>query len=307
LIVSMTLTFIGIALFVGVVLQTVLPGFSWQKRYAVAAARLLKSHAELRRMGKDPISLYVADRLIPQLSARFSVFENMRKMYEALGRDKTFEEALADMAVKSLIGAVPFLVLPIITKAPITILAMPLFSILAFFVMLGGIKKSYQKRQREIVKDLPKLISKLMVTLETGRPFIGALQRLEETSGPRMRKMLGRLNANRMRKMLGRLNANIQVMGIGRAIDQFAYETGVPVMREFAAAVKVGVHNGYSEAKEHFDSIKNELRELRLAALRETTRSNPEKVKFLYMLLALHAFGAVLIAFYAIFTQIQFL
>src|SRR5690606_28331223 len=175
------------------------------------------------------------------------------------------------------------------------ILAMPLFSILAFFVMLGGIKKSYQKRQREIVKDLPKLIFKLMVTLETGRPFIGALQRLEETSGPRMRKMLGRLNAN------------IQVMGIGRAIDQFAYETGVPVMREFAAAVKVGVHNGYSEAKEHFDSIKNELRELRLAALRETTRSNPEKVKFLYMLLALHAFGAVLIAFYAIFTQIQFL
>ena len=295
MIVSMTLTFIGIALFVGVVLQTVLPGFSWQKRYAVAAARLLKSHAELRRMGKDPISLYVADRLIPQLSARFSVFENMRKMYEALGRDKTFEEALADMAVKSLIGAVPFLVLPIITKAPITILAMPLFSILAFFVMLGGIKKSYQKRQREIVKDLPKLIFKLMVTLETGRPFIGALQRLEETSGPRMRKMLGRLNAN------------IQVMGIGRAIDQFAYETGVPVMREFAAAVKVGVHNGYSEAKEHFDSIKNELRELRLAALRETTRSNPEKVKFLYMLLALHAFGAVLIAFYAIFTQIQFL
>ena len=295
MIVSMTLTFIGIALFVGVVLQTVLPGFSWQKRYAVAAARLLKSHAELRRMGKDPISLYVADRLIPQLSARFSVFENMRKMYEALGRDKTFEEALADMAVKSLIGAVPFLVLPIITKAPITILAMPLFSILAFFVMLGGIKKSYQKRQREIVKDLPKLISKLMVTLETGRPFIGALQRLEETSGPRMRKMLGRLNAN------------IQVMGIGRAIDQFAYETGVPVIREFAAAVKVGVHNGYSEAKEHFDSIKNELRELRLAALRETTRSNPEKVKFLYMLLALHAFGAVLIAFYAIFTQIQFL
>lgn len=295
MIVSMTLTFIGIALFVGVVLQTVLPGFSWQKRYAVAAARLLKSHAELRRMGKDPISLYVADRLIPQLSARFSVFENMRKMYEALGRDKTFQEALADMAVKSLIGAVPFLVLPIITKAPITILAMPLFSILAFFVMLGGIKKSYQKRQREIVKDLPKLISKLMVTLETGRPFIGALQRLEETSGPRMRKMLGRLNAN------------IQVMGIGRAIDQFAYETGVPVMREFAAAVKVGVHNGYSEAKEHFDSIKNELRELRLAALRETTRSNPEKVKFLYMLLALHAFGAVLIAFYAIFTQIQFL
>ncbi|OUM86616.1 MAG: hypothetical protein BAA01_11445 [Bacillus thermozeamaize] len=295
MIVSMTLTFIGIALFVGVVLQTVLPGFSWQKRYAVAAARLLKSHAELRRMGKDPISLYVADRLIPQLSARFSGFENMRKMYEALGRDKTFEEALADMAVKSLIGAVPFLVLPIITKAPITILAMPLFSILAFFVMLGGIKKSYQKRQREIVKDLPKLISKLMVTLETGRPFIGALQRLEETSGPRMRKMLGRLNAN------------IQVMGIGRAIDQFAYETGVPVMREFAAAVKVGVHNGYSEAKEHFDSIKNELRELRLAALRETTRSNPEKVKFLYMLLALHAFGAVLIAFYAIFTQIQFL
>ena len=295
MIVSMTLTFIGIALFVGVVLQTVLPGVSWQKRYAVAAARLLKSHAELRRMGKDPISLYVADRLIPQLSARFSVFENMRKMYEALGRDKTFEEALADMAVKSLIGAVPFLVLPIITKAPITILAMPLFSILAFFVMLGGIKKSYQKRQREIVKDLPKLISKLMVTLETGRPFIGALQRLEETSGPRMRKMLGRLNAN------------IQVMGIGRAIDQFAYETGVPVMREFAAAVKVGVHNGYSEAKEHFDSIKNELRELRLAALRETTRSNPEKVKFLYMLLALHAFGAVLIAFYAIFTQIQFL
>ena len=295
MLVSMSFMYVGIALFVGVVLQTVIPGFAWQKRYATAAARLLKSHAELRRMGKDPLSLYVADRLIPRLSARFSMFENARKMYEALGKVYTFEEAMADMAVKSLIGSIPFVLVPIITQSPAALFGMPVFAAVIFIVQINGIKKSYRQRQREIIKDLPKLISKLMVTLETGRPFIGALQRLEETSGPRMRKMLGRLNAN------------IQVMGIGRAIDQFAYETGVPVMREFAAAVKVGVNNGYGEAKEHFNAIKNELRELRLAALRETTRSNPEKVKFLYMLLALHAFGAVLIAFYAIFTQIQFL
>lgn len=295
MIVSNILLFLSVMIITGLALKILLPSFDMEKRYANQAALLQKNHRELRQLKMDPITVMFAERLIPKLlNLRLPVFNGkLRRMYNLLGKENTFEEELADKAVKSLAGSLPFLVLPFLLDLPVLFLAIPLAVAVFFFAQLGEITKAYKRRQEEITRDLPQLISKMMIALETGKSFMTTIQRLEETSGPRMKKMLARLNAN------------IRIMKLTDAVDLFAAETDVPVMRDFAAAVKIGVNSGYGEAKKYFDSIKGDLRKLRLAALKEVTRSQPEKIKTLYILVALHAFAAVIIAFIDIFSQIQ--
>lgn len=272
-----------------------LPNFSLEKRYASQATSLAKSNKELNRLKKDPVVLYVAERWIPKLSnLKIPILNGkLKRMYNLLGNENTFEEELADKAVKSLIGSLPFLVLPFILDLPALFLAAPAMIVIFFFGQLNEITKDYKRRQAEIIRDLPQLISKMMIALETGKSFMTTIQRLEETSGPRMKKMLARLNAN------------IRIMKLTDAVDLFAVETDVPVMRDFASAIKIGVNSGYSEAKKYFDSIKGDLRKLRLAVLKDQTRSQPEKIKWLYILVAVHAFAAVIIAFIDIFSSVQ--
>lgn len=291
MLVSSILLFVAVLLITGIVVGLVIPNFNHEKRYAVQAAHLAMTHAELRRVRKDPVSLFVSNQLqkhIPQfIGGRF------RSMYLMLNKENTFEEELGDIAVKSLVACIPFIVVPFIFGIPALLLLLPIVGLVFFLAQLYEIPKLYKKRQDEIIKDLPQLISKMMIALETGKSFVTTIQRLEETSGPRMRKMLARLNAN------------LQIMKLSDAIDLFANEIDIPVMREFASAVKIGVNSGYEEAREYFQSIKGDLSKIRLASLKELTRSKPEKVKFLYVLVAAHAFAAVIIAFFAIFSNIK--
>lgn len=293
--VSSLLLFLGVLLLTGLAVNLLLPNFNLEKRYASQASSLVKSNKELRRLKTDPITLYVAERWIPKLSNLKIPIVNgkLKRMYNLLGNENTFEEELADKAVKSLIGILPFLVLPFILDIPAIFLAAPAMIVIFFFGQLNEITKDYKRRQAEIIRDLPQLISKMMIALETGKSFMTTIQRLEETSGPRMKKMLARLNAN------------IRIMKLTDAVDLFAAETDVPVMRDFASAIKIGVNSGYSEAKKYFDSIKGDLRKLRLAVLKDQTRSQPEKIKWLYILVAVHAFAAVIIAFIDIFSSVQ--
>jgi Flp pilus assembly protein TadB len=285
----------GVLLIAGLIAHIILPNFNLEKRYASQATSLAKSNKELIRSKKDPVVLYVAERWIPKLSnLKIPIFNGkLKRMHNLLGNENTFEEELADKALKSLFGSLPFLVLPFILGLPALFLAAPIMIAIFFFAQLTEIKKAYKRRQAEIIRDLPQLISKMMITLETGKSFMTTIQRLEETSGPRMKKMLSRLNSN------------IRIMKLTDAVDLFAAETDVPVMRDFAAAIKIGVNSGYGEAKKYFDSIKGDLRKLRLAVLKDQTRSEPEKIKWLYILVAVHAFAAVIIAFVDIFSQAQ--
>ncbi|GGH41040.1 hypothetical protein GCM10008014_00340 [Paenibacillus silvae] len=295
MIVSSMLLFISVLLLTGFMMKSWLPGFDLEKRYANQAAVLQKNNKELRQLKMDPVTQFFANRLMPRLmNARLPVFNGkLRRMYNLLGKENTFEEELADKVMKSLAGSLPFLVLPFLLQMPALFLAIPLATLVFFVTQLGEITKAYKRRQEEITRDLPQLIGKMMIALETGKSFMTTIHRLEDTSGPRMKKILSRLNAN------------IRIMKLTDAIDLFAAETDVPVMRDFAAAVKIGVNNGYGDAKKYFDSIKGDLRKLRLAALKEVTRSQPQKIKLLYVLVAVHAFAAVIIAFIDIFSEIQ--
>ncbi|GIP08236.1 hypothetical protein J1TS5_04060 [Paenibacillus macerans] len=295
MLVSSMLLFLSVLILAGVGIGMFLPGFDLEKRYASQAALLMKNHKELRRLKMDPVTVFIADKWFPKLSQlRLPILNGkLRRMYQLLGNENTFEEELADKLLKSVVGSLPFLVLPFLLHVPALFFVVPAAIAVFFFAQLNEISKAYKRRQDEIIRDLPQLISKMMIALETGKSFMTTIQRLEETSGPRMKSMLSRLNTN------------IRIMKLTAAVDLFATETDVPIMRDFAAAVKIGVNSGYGEAKKYFDSIKGDLRKLRLVGLKELTRSQPEKIKYLYLLIAAHAFGAVILSFYAIFSEIQ--
>lgn len=288
------LLFVGVGLLVGVILHLVLPGFHRERKYATQALFMSKSVAERERMQFDSMTLAVADRLpVIEQKLGWGVIGRLRQMYAALDKEHSFEMEVAGILVKSMIGGLPLLVLPFILETPAFLFAIPAAITVFFVLQVDEIPKAYKKRQIEITKDLPQLISKMMIALETGKSFITTIQRLEETSGPRMKKMLTRLNAN------------LRVMPLGTAMDIFAKETGVPVMREFVSAIKIGNNAGYEEAKSYFESIKDELKKLRLVSLKEVTRNQPEKVKRLYALVAIHAFIAVIMAFIAVMSEMQ--
>lgn len=295
MLISGMLLFVAIMIISILIFARFLPGFELEKRYASQAALIVKSNQELRRMRMDPMTLFIAEKWMPKLTnLRLPLLSGqLRRMYNLLGKDNTFEEELADKLLKSIVGCLPFLVLPFIFKIPALLLALPVVIMVFYLAQLTEIRKEYKKRQDEIVRDLPQLISKMMIALETGKSFITTLQRLEETSGPRMKRMLVRLNAN------------VRIMKLTDAVDLFAAETDIPVMRDFAAAVKIGVNNGYVEAKKYFDNIKGDLKKLRLAALKDMTRSQPEKIKYLYLLNAFFAFGSVILSFSTIISEIQ--
>lgn len=281
--------FLGLSLSIVLLLNWTLPNFKRQRQLAAQAALLTKTSTELRRLRLDPLTRYTADKWMPKLSPRLGLggASKARKMYEFLGKEHSFEEELAGYLFKSALGTLPFLILPFILS-PVFYLVLPV-AFGGFFVwQIAEIKGRYKERQAEIIRDIPDLISKLQMAQETGRPFLQVISRLEETSGPRIRPLVKRLNAN------------IQIMKEGEALDLFATETGIPVMREFAAAMKVSINNGYEEAKEHFETIRGDLEALRLVSLREITSNQPEKVNRLLFLIAIFAFIAVGLAFYQV-------
>lgn len=272
-----------------------LPNFKTEKRIASQASLVVKSSQELQRMKLGSLTGYIADHWIPRFTNLKNPLFNgqLRRMFNVLGKEITFEEDIADKLIKSFIVIIPFSLVPIITQEPMFLVILPIAVIGFFVVQVLEIKNEYKKRQQAITRDLPHLISKMMIALETGKSFTATLQSIEESSGSRMQQMLRRMNANTL------------VMGLPAAIDLFALETDVPVMRDFAAAVKIGLDNGYSSAKEYFDTIKDDLSALRLAALKDATSAQPEKVKYLLIGVAIFSLFSVGIAFVNIFKQVQ--
>jgi hypothetical protein len=276
-------------------LHHVLPNFKTQKKYATTASLLLKTDIELKQQKNSAFSKFLAAKVVPTIENKvkfdYILGHNFRKMYQLLGKEETFEEMVANKITISLVGTLPFLALPIITSENLYFLALPIGFILFFFILMQAIRVEYKKRQSEIIRDLPQLIDKMLIALESGKPFITTFQQVQKSSGPRM--------ANMIKKLI----ADMQIMKATDALEIFAKDTGIPVMYQFAVACKIGIENGYEESQNYFYMIKDEMKELRKASLEELTRSKPEKVKLLYVLLVGHAFVAILIAFFEIFKQ----
>jgi|GEM_PF-4157806 len=279
------------------ILQIALPNFNRQKRFA-EQARLNLLREDQIQLEQDKVTSYIEHNIIGVIDNRFGLDRilgvEFRKKYQLLDKEMSYERFLADAFGKSCIIAAATLVLPYLFEDKLYIAIAPVALMLSFLFLFKEIDAEYKKRQSEIVKDIPNLIDKMMITLEAGKPFITTFQQIQRSS-----------SSPRMKKMLNRLIANMGIMRQSDAIEQFARDTGIPEMYQFAVAVKIGIENGYEEAQPYFQSIKHDLRELRKTALEELTRSKPEKIKYLYAILALHAVICVGIAFFEIFKKVN--
>jgi len=275
------------------ILNWLIPNFQREDRAARQAIHLSRSETEWRRIKKGRAVIYISERLFPKMQrSNFNLDKllgpKMRQMVETIGKYDSLEEMVAAKLVFAAVATLPITL--IIIAAESLYFIIPIFFLFFFIKGIRDTRSHFLKIQREITKDLPKLIEKMMMALETGKSFVIVFRELEHSSGPRMKKMLKRLNAN------------LQDMDHASAIEIFARETTIPVMMQFSQAVKIGLNSGFEEAKDHFEDIRTEILQLRKTALIEMTRSRPDRVKLLQFAIITCALGSVVICFINIFS-----
>jgi hypothetical protein len=89
------------------------------------------------------------------------------------------------------------------------------------------------------------------------------------------------------------------------ALDLFAQSFKMPVVTKFASAVKIAVEYGYEAAENYFRIIETDITEVRRVAIEELTRSKPEKVYQLYLVLFSLAVGSLALKGWEIFSRIN--
>ena len=278
------------------ILNWMVPDFKYEREVSRRAIKLARSEREWKIAGKGRATMYVAEKIIPRLN-NLSLFNldrivgsNMRQMVETLGKYDSLEEMVASKFVFAAMCTVPIAFTAFAFNALHFLI--PVFFIVFFVKGISDVKGSFSKMQREITKDLPKLIEKMMMALETGKSFIVVFRELERTSGPRMKRLLKKLNSN------------LQDMDHASAIEMFAKETTIPVMLQFSSAVKIGINSGYEEAKDYFEDLRDEIVQLRRTALTEITSSRPERLKLLQLALIMCSVISVVICFISIFSEL---
>lgn len=271
------LIFTAVLLMVIPILRIVLPDFSKQKELANIASLLNKSEVELQQLNQGMFVRMLSQGILPRIDEKWSIDRifgrKLHEKYLTLGKKESYFEYISGLLVKSLIMVPPVVLLSIVAKNTMVLLLAPISVSVLFYAYINDINSLYKKRQNSLIRDLPNLISKMMIALEAGKSFTTVFQQVSESSNP----ILG--------DMLKRLIANAESMPMRDALQIFAQEINIPVMYDFVSVVNVGLEKGYKEASEDFLSIKNNLRELRRLSLIEQTKGNPGKMNIFYFTL----------------------
>jgi hypothetical protein len=219
------------------------------------------------------------------------ILNKMEAMLEIMGEHRQPEKELARYLIMGCAGAAPALLLPLITKEAWYCALYPCFAAVLVYQNYHGLVRKYQAWQREIQRDIPDLIDKLRISFASGRDYVSALIQARASSGP---KMAGAIE---------RLVADIQSIGVSRALDGFAAAFRMPVINKLTSAVRIALESGYQAAETYFANIESDLREVRQVAMEELTRSKPEKVYQLYLVLSGLAIASLCLKGWEIFSQ----
>ncbi|NLO76572.1 MAG: hypothetical protein GX092_06865 [Clostridia bacterium] len=260
---------------------------------AQRAENLLLTDYELKRR-KEGWLVKKVSLLIPRFETFLNTNDsgsNIKRILAMMGNKKSFEQVIADQIVKAAIFSASMLAVPVLTGSKAYLFLVPVSFVAVMFIQNRDIYHSYKKWQNELIKDIPLLIDKIQISLEAGKPIIHALQQVYKSASPRLSVMLERLLLD------------MQMMKQTEAIDKFARATGIPEMINFSAAVKIAIENGYEKSRSNFEILKQDIRKLRIISLNELTRSKPQNLRKLQLLMALNAALAMGYTFFVIFTE----
>jgi len=108
-----------------------------------------------------------------------------------------------------------------------------------------------------------------------------------------------------MRVMIDKLINDLQCMRPTQALDIFADSFKMPAVTKFTSAVKIAIEYGYDSAENYFQTIETDIMEVRKVAIAELTKSKPEKVYQLYLVLLSLAVCSLLLKGWEIFSQVN--
>lgn len=260
------------------------------------ANEVVMSEKELE-LARERKSIKFLIKLINRLDKIFNLklvfLDNINNMLLLMGEKIQAEKEVAIYIFNGLLGALPLLLVSAFTGVEIYTVLYPLGVFLLVYRQYKSLQKRFKKWQLELVKDLPELIDKLRISFAGGRDYISALIQAKESSGPRMRAIIERL-----------IN-DLQYMRYSQALDNFSNSLRIPAATKFAAALKISVEYGYQEAENYFRIIESDIVEVRRTAIEELTKSKPEMVYQLYLILIALAVGSLAVKAWEIFSLVN--
>jgi len=274
-------------------LHVLIPSKQGHLYLAQRAENILFTDYELKRRQEGWLVKRIA-AFIPRFEAILNTSgsgSNIKRILAMMGTKKSFEQVIADQMIKATIFATSMMIVPVLTGTKAYLFLVPVSFIILMIIQNRDIYHSYKKWQNELTKDIPLLIDKIQISLEAGKPIIHALQQVYKSASPRLSVMLERLLLD------------MQMMKQTEAIDKFARATGIPEMINFSAAVKIAIESGYDKSRGNFEILKQDIRKLRIISLNELTRSKPQSLRKLQILMALNAAVAMGYTFFVIFTE----
>jgi Flp pilus assembly protein TadB len=261
----------------------------------VRAGVVLLTEKELALAREDRLTRYVWE-LIELSKKRVNlegwVLGSMRKMLHLMGREKSAEKELSTYFVKALVLALPILIVPLITGFLGYVLLYPFFVGLLIVQFYRQLKKEYQQWQAQLIRDLPDLIDKLRISFASGRDYIAAFIQIRDHSGMKMRGLIDKLISD------------LQYLPPAKALDLFAAAFQMPVVDRFVSAVKIAIKYGYQAADNYFQTIENDITEIRCVVIEELTKSKPEKIYQLYVLIFALVISALALKAWELFSQL---
>jgi len=266
------------------------------KQVILRAQEVIMSEPEMEKAKENRATRFVLNMILKVqklIDLESLILFDLRNMLNLMGIKTRPESELAKYIVKSLLGALPILAVPDITGFTGYFILYPVFVIVLNYQQYLRLKKQYKKWQIEMIKDIPELIDKLRISFASGRDYISAFNQAKENSGERMSNIIDKL-----------IN-DFRFMRHAQALDLFAQSFKMPVVTKFASAVKIAIEHGYEAAENYFRIIESDITEIRHVAIEELTKSKPEKVYQLYLILLLLAIGSLAIKGWEIFSQVN--
>ncbi|MGG3278956.1 type II secretion system F family protein [Paenibacillus solani] len=273
---SSVLIFLAVLLFVSCILQFALPGFERQRRAAQMARSLNLTQAEELRRGQNPFV-----RRFSELISRGKWLDSIlgasrREIYNRLGFEKKYEVYIAQVLVNALMMAGLPLAAGLLLEENIFLLLTPAVFFLFGWYGLRQITVWYNKRQNELIEDLPNLISKMITALEVGKPLTVIFEEVSERCSPLLAEMLRRLIAD------------TNIMPIKDALLGFADTINIDVIHDFVSVINVMLDKGFREAEDDLQAIQKDLSRLSKLSLELRTQGDPKKMNIFNILMIGH-------------------
>lgn len=238
------------------------------KELNISEKELEKKYRPLHEKILQPI----AEAIIKNVKLnRLSKMEMEDKLNMA-GINKTPEEFLTKQITTGLAFFSISLLFAIASQTASFLLLGLVLGILGAIMPVKDLDKKIAEKKSLIIMELPNFLDMLVLSLRAGRNLYSAVKKASEHSGPVLRPLLEKLQAD------------IELVENKKdALWAFAENTGVQEVKDFVSALEIGMDAKAKHAEEIYRSQSKIMRDLRALALRRYTKTIPGKLKAVHL------------------------